>query len=107
MMWYASSADREEVTIDALAKQIERMSSLSLADSRAAIIAINEIIPDLLAQGYIVRLGELGDLRVAVSSDGTANEADVTANLIREAHINFRPGPGLQAMLRNMEYKKE
>ncbi len=107
LKWYASAAEREEINIDELARQIAQRSTLSVADSRAAVIAITELIPDYLSQGTIVRLGELGDLRVALSSDGVANQDEVSPNVIREAHINFRPGATLQAMLKNMEYRKD
>lgn len=37
--WYASAAGRDEIDIDRLSRTIERMSTLSLADIRAVIIA--------------------------------------------------------------------
>ena len=104
--WYASTTDRDEVTVDQLAREVERLSSLSLADSRAAIIALTEILPDHLLRGAIVRLGELGSFRINISSTGVDKEAEVTANIITDARINYTPGDRLKEMLGNVEYQK-
>lgn len=106
LLWYASNAEREEITLDELAREIAHRCTLSITDTRAVISAVAEVVPDYLSRGYIVRLDELGDLRVALSSEGTANETDVSAALIREAHVNFRSGSSLVTMLKTLEYKK-
>jgi nucleoid DNA-binding protein len=59
-----------------------------------------------LADGQAVRLGELGSLRVNISSEGKATEKEVTAAAIRGAKVVFSPGADLKTMLATLKYEK-
>ena len=59
-----------------------------------------------LADGQAVRLGELGSLRVNISSEGKAEEKEVTAATIRGAKVVFTPGSALRDMLATLSYEK-
>ena len=104
--WYAISAPREEFDIDKLTRQIERMSTVSGADIRAVVYALIDVAADALADGNIVRLGELGSLRVSLESKGVAKEDEVNAGIIDGAHINFSPGEKLKKMTESLDFQK-
>ena len=65
-----------------------------------------EIMQDGLEEGSIVRLGDLGSLRVSISSNGESQAEDVTAHCIKGAKCIFTPGKQLKKMLKNLEYQK-
>ena len=59
-----------------------------------------------LANGQIVRLGDLGSVRVSFSSEGADKESDITANSITDARIIFTPSPRLKEMLKTLKFEK-
>ncbi|MGE4288251.1 MAG: HU family DNA-binding protein [Salinivirgaceae bacterium] len=104
--YYASSTLTGELTLEKLTKQIERVSTVNGADIRAVLYAMVQIMQDALADGQAVRLGDLGSLRVNISSQGEETPEDVTANSIKGAKTIFTPGSGLKEMLVNLKFNK-
>lgn len=104
--YYAIPSYQGEATIDTLSKSIERFSTLSRTDIRAVLTAFVDVMEDHLAVGQIVRLDELGSLKVHISSEGVEEADKFTANNIKKAKIHFTPGLRLQNMLKIMKYKK-
>lgn len=104
--YYAVVTDRREMDLEQLSKAVSRSSTVSGADIRAVLYASVEEATDALSEGFIVRLGDLGSLRINISSEGAAKEADVTANLISGARIVFTPGDKLKEALNNLHYEK-
>ncbi len=104
--WYASPVSQGESDIDQLTKSIEKISTVSGADIRGVLYALVDVSVDDLGNGKIVRIGDLGSLRVSVSSDGVEKEEDVLSEIVKKGKIIFTPGPRLKAMLKNLTYKK-
>jgi predicted histone-like DNA-binding protein len=90
--FYASANSTGEMTLVGLTKFIEKISTVSGADIRAVLYAMVDVMQDALANGQIVRLGELGSLRVTISSDGKEVAEDVNAAAIKGARVVFTPG---------------
>jgi predicted histone-like DNA-binding protein len=105
--YYATSVSQGEKTLDDLTKKIEKISTVSGADIRAVQYATVDVIVDDLADGYIVRIGELGSLRVSISSEGKDKEADITGNAVNNSRILFTPGSKLKEMLATLKFTKE
>jgi predicted histone-like DNA-binding protein len=104
--FYASASSNGELTLAAMTKRIEKMSTVSGADIRAVVYAMVDVMKDSLADGQIVRLGELGSLRVSVSSEGKSIESEVTSSSISDARVIFTPGKDLKEMLMTLSYEK-
>ncbi|MEJ8591448.1 HU family DNA-binding protein [Riemerella anatipestifer] len=104
--WYASPNMSGEKTLTDLTKDIEKISTVSGADIRAVLYALVDVMQSSLANGQIVRLGELGSLRVSFSSEGKATEKEVTANAIKQAKVIFTPAKGIKDTLATLTYEK-
>lgn len=104
--YYASPVSSGELTLAGLTKAIERSSTVSGADIRAVLYAMVDVMKDELADGNIVRLGELGSLRVSFSSEGKATSGEVNASAITGAKVIFTPGKDIKTMLEIVEYQK-
>ena len=104
--YYAASQSSGELTLAGLSKRIEQMCTVNGADIRAVVYAMVEVMKIEMADGKIVRLGELGSLRVNISSEGVENEEDVKAGIIRSAKVVFTPGKDLKTMLETLTYEK-
>ncbi len=104
--FYASSASNGELTLEKLTKRIAQNSTVGGADIRAVLYALVEVMQDGLEEGSIVRLGELGSLRVSISSNGEVKKEDVSSHSIKGAKTLFTPGKELKKMLTNLSYEK-
>jgi len=104
--FYANAATNGELTLEKLTKRIEKNSTVGGADIRAVLYSLVEIMQDGLEEGSIVRLGDLGSLRVSIRSAGESQEEDVTAHCIKGSKCIFTPGKQLKKMLKNLEYEK-
>ena len=95
-----------EKALDGLTRDIEKISTVSEADIRAVLYALVDVMKDALADGQIVRIGELGSLRVSFSSEGKATEKEVTAASIKQAKVIFTPGKDIKDTLATLTYEK-
>ena len=104
--FYASPALNGEMTLDGLTKRIEKISTVSGADIRAVLYAMVDVMKDGLSEGQIVRLGDLGSLRISISSNGEDAEDKVTQHSIKGAKTIFTPGTQLKEMLSLLKFEK-
>ncbi len=105
--FYASAVSTGDADIRDLTHKIEKISTMSGGDIRGVLYSLVDVIRDELADGNIVRLGELGYFRVSLSSEGHEAAEDVNADSITDTRILFTPGPMLDNMLENLEFEKE
>ncbi|NVO12285.1 MAG: HU family DNA-binding protein [Bacteroidales bacterium] len=103
---YATAISNGELTLKQLAKRVSESSSFSEGDLMGILVTILKIIPDALADGKIVRLGDLGSFRVSISSNGSESERKVSANNIRLAKVTFTPGRDLKDAINNFRFEK-
>ena len=104
--FYASPNMSGQLTLNGLTKSIEKISTVSGADIRAVLYAMVDVMKDSLADGNIVRLGDLGSLRVSISSEARDTEEEVNASAIRNAKVIFTPGEMIKEMLPTLKFEK-
>ncbi|MDD1538138.1 HU family DNA-binding protein [Riemerella anatipestifer] len=104
--FYASPVYQGEKTLEGLTKDIEKISTVSGADIRAVLYALVDVMQTSLSEGRIVRLGELGSMRVSLSSEGKAKEEEVTSAAIRNTKVLFTQGSDLKKMLQTLKFEK-
>lgn len=104
--WYASTKTQGEVDFEELANRLTEFSTVSPADAYSVLVGLNQILPQMLANGNIVRLGDIGNFYVSVSSRGEAKEEEVSASSIKKAKVLYRPGKAIANMLKTATFKK-
>jgi len=104
--FYASAKNQGEANIGELTRSIEKISTVSGADIRAVLYALVDVISQELSQGRIVRLGDLGYMRVSISSEGRDTAAEVNAASIKGARFIFTPGVLLKSTLKTLTFHK-
>ncbi len=65
------------------------------------------VVPDQLAEGKIVELGDFGTFRVGISSEGADLAEGVTARSITDVRVLFTPGKRFKQALDTAEFQKE
>jgi len=104
--YYASPVHGREITLEGLTKNIEKTSTVSGADIRAVLYALVDEAVGGLSEGRIIRLGELGSLRITLSSEGKEKPEQVTATAVKKTGVIFTPGKKLQDMMRMAKFTK-
>jgi predicted histone-like DNA-binding protein len=105
--FYVSPVMSGELTLAGLTKSIEKISTVSGADIHAVLYALVDVMQTSLSEGQIVRLGELGSLRVSLNSEGRATAAEVNATAVKNTRVIFTPGKGIRDMLKTLEFTKD
>jgi predicted histone-like DNA-binding protein len=82
------------------------MSTVSSVDTAAVLEAFMNVVPDQLADGKIVELGDIGTFRVSVSSEGAEQPEYVTARSITDVRILFQPGKRFKQLLSGTVFEK-
>lgn len=104
--FYAQAQARGEAGIRELSQRIQQMCTVTRADVMAVLIALEDVVSDSLANGEIVRLGELGSLQVSLSGEGAATKDEYNDTLIKKNRILFRGGKTLSNMLETIRYQR-
>ena len=89
-----------------MAERIQQSCTVTKADVHAVLVALEDVISESLQKGEIVRLMDIGTLRVGISTKGALKEEDFNDSLIKKARIIFRPGSVLQEAIAGMNFTK-
>ena len=104
--YYASPVHDREISLDGLTKAIEKTSTVNGADIRAVLYAMVEEAVLGLSDGRIIRLGDLGSLRISISSEGKNTAEEVTAASVKRTGVIFTPGKKLQEMFKSAKFTR-
>jgi predicted histone-like DNA-binding protein len=105
--YYAAVKSDGRADTNTIARSINSMSTVSAPDTLAVLEAFLHVVPEKLADGKIVELGDFGTFRITVSSEGAALAEEVTARNITETRVIFTPGKRFKQMLETIEFQKE
>lgn len=105
--YYPSIQSSGHITVRQLAQRMAAISTLSTIDTMAAIEAFLQVVPQELAEGNIVDLGDFGSFWLRANSTGTELEESVSKSQIVNLKPLFRPGKEFKKVLSTVEFKKE
>ena len=104
--YYPQVAPATPITLSDVAEQIEKQSTVSLADIKGVLDALQEVTLEAIRDGYSVRLGDLGSFRPTLRAAQTRENAeDVTAADIKDVRVRYTPSVALtrRLQLRNVQ----
>ena len=104
--FYPSLASTGRISTRQLARRIAEISSLSSADTVAVIEVLLSIIPQELAQGNIVELGDFGTFWLRATSEGAETADAVRATQFKTVLPRFNPGKEFKKVLDDIEFHK-
>ena len=97
--YYAQSVTPKVVNLDAVIKNIEKTTSLSSADVKACLDALQYEFIENLKHGRSVRLGDVGSFRTSVQSHGALSEDEFSVSHIKNVKVVFSPSGKLRKSL--------
>lgn len=104
--YYATVKSTGRVDTYGIAKSINSMSTVSSVDTAAVLEAFMNVVPDQLADGKIVELGDFGTFRISVSSEGAEHAGEVSSRSITDVRVLFQPGRRFKRLLDTTEFVK-
>ncbi len=104
--FYPSITASGRTTLRQLTARIAEISTVSSTDTVAVIEAFLHVIPQELAEGNIVELGEFGNFWLKTTSEGAATADEVRATQINTILPRFIPGKEFKKVLATVEYEK-
>jgi predicted histone-like DNA-binding protein len=105
--WYANPVNDGKVNENELAKEISALSSLSRGDVSNVIANMIDAIPKYLLMGKSVSLGELGTLRLSLSSKGVEKPEEFHVGMIGKVKVIFTPSVSLKDEIKKVKFEKE
>lgn len=104
--FYPSIESSGRKTLRQIATQIAQISTVSSADTMAVLEALLTVIPQELATGNIVELGDFGSFWLKVNAEGADKAEDVRAAQIKTLLPRFNPGKEFKKVLVGIEFEK-
>ena len=101
---YIESSGRK--TLRQMAERIAEISTVSSADTMAVLEALLTTIPDELAAGNIVELGDFGNFWLRNEADGMDTADAVRASNITNILPRFNAGKEFKKVLDTIEFEK-
>ena len=90
--FYMQAHATESIGITGISKRIEKECTVTRADVMAVLTALEDVFVDVLSEGKVIRLGDLGSFYLSISSKGAEDEDSVNGSLVKRTKIIFRPG---------------
>lgn len=87
--YYMTTNSAGYVALEGVAKQIEKISTVSSADIKAVLDSLQHVVIENLKNGLSVRLGDLGSFRATLTSKGVSKKEEAATNLIKGIHVAF------------------
>jgi predicted histone-like DNA-binding protein len=104
--FYPSLQSSGRKTLRELSKRITQMCTVSSPDTLAVIESMLVVIPEELAAGNIVELGDFGSFWLRSSSEGADEEDKVSASQVTNLLPRFNPGKEFKKALSAVEFEK-
>jgi predicted histone-like DNA-binding protein len=104
--FYPSIASTGRKTLRQLAGRISEISTVSSTDTMAVLEALLKTIPQELADGNVVELGDFGNFWLKITSEGVETADAVRATQINTLLPRFNAGKEFKKVLATVEYEK-
>ena len=102
---YAIAKTSGTSDLNKLCKLICSRSTLSSADVKAVLASLNWAMDLELSSGNVVQLGEFGNFRMSINSEGTNTPEDFDATKIKGVRIIFFPGSALRTTRNEVNFE--
>ena len=97
--YYMLVAPVKPVELADIAARIERTSTVSSADIKAVLDALQYEVREQIKAGHSVRLGDLGSFRPTIACRGMDKAEDLTVRNIKKVRVKFTPSATLEKEL--------
>ena len=104
--YYPSIQSSGRMSLRQLANRITQISTVSTTDTMAVLESLLTVIPQELAEGNIIELGDFGNFWLRNSAEGASEMQQVTASNITKLQPRFNPGKEFKKALASVDFVK-
>ena len=104
--FYPSIQSSGRMTLRQLSNRITQMCTVSSPDTLAVLESLLTIIPQELAEGNIVELGDFGNFWLRSNTEGAEELGKVSAGNVTNVLPRFNPGKEFKKVLDTVEFEK-
>lgn len=102
--YMARSVGSMPISLREIAQNISQSSSFSTADVIGMVERLLHDIPNYLAKGFSVHLGEFGIFTTSLRSESRDHPGQVNRHCIKEVKVNFKPGTQFKLALEDIDF---
>lgn len=103
--FYAMARSGRKVSVKDVCKRISERSSYSKGELEGCIGEFLLEILNVLSEGNIVQLGDLGNFRMSIKTGTpTKTEKEFTTSCIKQGRVLFHPGNDLRKLCKTMDF---
>ena len=106
-IYYAKVRLKKTVSFRDLVRKISSFSTVNPPDVMAVMESLIHIVPELMKEGAIVRMGELGSFYPSIKSQGYKSKEEVSSKGISTTRIRFRPGRLIREEMRGSSFRRQ
>jgi|GEM_PF-2002072 len=103
--FYAALIQNQRITSRDVAKQLVKMTGMSMLDAQNATNAVAYILSENLALGNQVDFGGLGRFSLSITSDGSEDIENFNPRSIKIKKVNFKPGEDVKDALKQPTFR--
>ncbi|EEF75396.1 HU family DNA-binding protein [Phocaeicola coprophilus] len=104
--YYATAQARGYSSLEEIAEKISRSTTVTRADVKAVLAALEDETIDLLQNGEIVQLGDLGTFRASISSKGAEVAEEYNVSMIKGVKVIFRPSKKISDAMQTASFER-
>ncbi|HZL11638.1 MAG TPA: HU family DNA-binding protein [Prolixibacteraceae bacterium] len=90
-LWFPKITGSSPINLREIAKILHKRSTASESDVYLIVKGLVDLIPELLANGYTVKLDELGTFRLHAKVSTSGSPESVSVKNINKLRLSFRP----------------
>lgn len=103
--YHAAVEKNGKYNISQIADIIADDTGLDLNTTKKVLFSLIDNIPDLISNGNIVKVGDLGSFRLSIKSEGVSSPELLLEKHIKAAKVIFSPGSKLRGIISGINFK--
>ena len=104
--YYPCAVSKGEMQLDDLARIIAGRSTISRADCYGVIMALSDVIGQVISDGNIVKIDSLGTFQLVLQGTAADTEDALGKSNIKGAKISYKPSKELKTKIKDITYKR-
>ncbi|TCO09379.1 HU family DNA-binding protein [Natronoflexus pectinivorans] len=106
-LWFPKITGSSQINLREIAKILHKRSTASESDVYLIVKGLVDLIPELLADGYTVKLDELGTFRLHTKVNTSDSPESVSEKNINKLRLSFRPDNFIKEGFKNIKIEPD
>ena len=105
--WHINPVSAGKVSVRDFSKEIAGRTTIKRGDIETVLSNFIELLPAFIQEGKSVKLGDVGTIRIGVSSEGVLYKSQFSLGKIKGVRVIFTPSKELKKKLATTTFEAE